>query len=134
MTGRHVAIAVVLHEGRALVGRRADDATEEPGRAEFPGGKIEPHEVSAAAACRECLEETGIAIRILAPTYEVAAGPGTPRLTFHWAAPIDAGVPPRQPFAWVAIEELSRLPFPSANAPVVAILQRQRATPDQGGS
>jgi mutator protein MutT len=126
VTFRRIAVAVVVHEGRVLVGQRADDAAEQPGRAEFPGGKIEPHETSEGAALRECLEETGIAIQLLERTFGVVLQEATPPLwiTFHWATPLDPEAAPRPPFAWVPISELPRLNFPLANAPVLGILGR----------
>jgi 8-oxo-dGTP diphosphatase len=56
-----VAIAVVEHAGRYLVGtRRADQALA--GRAEFPGGRCLSGEEGSACAVRECREETGLAV------------------------------------------------------------------------
>jgi len=136
VTPRRIAVAVVVHEGSVLVGRRADDAAEQPGRAEFPGGTVEPHETSAAAALRECLEEAGIAIRVLERTVEVVAANAQPpvAITFHWATPLDLSVPPKLPFEWVPIAELPRLNFPAANAPVLAMLSRENAADSHGGS
>jgi 8-oxo-dGTP diphosphatase len=51
-------IAVVIHEGRALLVRRANPP--DAGLWGFPGGKIEHGETVNAAATRELLEETGI--------------------------------------------------------------------------
>src|SRR3712207_218946 len=51
-------IAVVIHEGRALLVRRANPP--DAGLWGFPGGKIEAGETVKAAATRELLEETGI--------------------------------------------------------------------------
>ncbi|WP_445501408.1 NUDIX hydrolase [Microvirga sp. G4-2] len=52
-------IAVVIHEGQALLVRRANPP--DTGLWGFPGGKIEFGETVAEAATRELLEETGIA-------------------------------------------------------------------------
>lgn len=52
-------IAVVVHEGRALLVRRANPP--DAGRWGFPGGKIDFGETVADAAIRELREETGIA-------------------------------------------------------------------------
>lgn len=131
---RRIAVAVVVHAGCVLVGRRADDAAEQPGRAEFPGGTIEPHETSAAAAQRECFEETGVVIRVLERAVEVAAAGPPVAITFHWATPLDPVAPPRPPFAWVPIAELTRLDFPAANAPVLTMLVCDHAADGHGGS
>lgn len=136
MTPRQIAVAVVMHEGRVLVGRRSDDAAEQPGCAEFPGGKIEPHETPAEAALRECLEEAGIAIRMLDRTCEVAAPDARPPvwISFHWAMPLYPSAEPKPPFEWVPISELSRLNFPTANATVLAMLRCENTAAPHGGS
>ena len=127
---RQIAVAVVVHEGRVLVGQRAEDAAEQPGRAEFPGGKIEPHETSAGAAMRECLEESGVPIRVLERTFEVVLEEEQPPvwITFHWATPLDPSAPPKRPFVWVPIPTLPHLNFPRANALVLGILRHDDET------
>ena len=54
-----IGVAVVEHGGRYLVGVRSEDRTLS-GKAEFPGGKCEPHESPMSCAVRECKEEAGI--------------------------------------------------------------------------
>ena len=56
-----VAIAVVQHEGRFLVGTRPAGVPL-AGLAEFPGGKVHAGEMPADAAARECLEESGLTV------------------------------------------------------------------------
>lgn len=126
---RQIAVAVVVREGLVLVGRRPADAADAAGCAEFPGGKVEAGETSAAAAARECLEEAGIAIRLLERTVRVESPEARPALClwFHWAVPLDPAAAPRAPFAWVPIAELSPGTFPRANAEVLAILRADRS-------
>lgn len=131
-----IAVAVVVTGGGVLVGRRAADAAEAPGLHEFPGGKVEAGESAAAAAARECLEETGLAVRI-GPLIEASVVPGVrgPRgIVFFWAEPIDAGARPRPPFCWQPLDRLPELPFPAANAAVLAALARHAERLSQGGS
>jgi 8-oxo-dGTP diphosphatase len=126
-----IAVAVVVHEGRVLVGRRSCHALEAAGLDEFPGGKTEAGETVAEAAARECLEETGIAVRIANRSFGVALTRQRPQMLiiFHWATPIDPATRPTPPFAWIPIGQLAELNFPEANAAVLALLQQ-----DQGGS
>ena len=53
------ATAVVLHEGRILLGRRADNGNWAP-----ITGLVDPGEEPAAAAVRECLEEAGVVCEV----------------------------------------------------------------------
>jgi 8-oxo-dGTP diphosphatase len=58
MTGRPVAAAVVVADGRVLLIRRAVPEGELVWQ--LPAGKIEPGEDALAAAARETFEETGL--------------------------------------------------------------------------
>lgn len=131
-----IAVAVVMSGGRVLVGRRAMDADEAPCLHEFPGGKVEAGESSAAAAARECLEETGLAVRI-GPLIDEAAGSGFRepiRILFFSAEPVDVDAKPRPPFSWHALDRLAALHFPAANAGVLAALAGRAESRIQGGS
>ena len=116
-------VAVVRRDDRFLVGVRPEGVPL-AGYWEFPGGKIRGGETPAEAASRECLEETGLAVlvgRLLCRTvhdYEH----GRLELRFFEAEPIDADQPPRQPFRWVARQELRALRFPPANAEVLGLV------------
>ncbi|WP_415504805.1 NUDIX domain-containing protein, partial [Actinomyces slackii] len=56
-----VSVVVVDDQGRLLLGRRADN-----GQWAVVSGIPDPGEQPGAAAVRECLEETGVAIELLA--------------------------------------------------------------------
>ena len=124
-----IAVAVVLRHGQVLVGRRAADAREAAGLDEFPGGKVEPGETPAAAAARECLEETGVAVRIdrLLDRAAGTARSGPLDILFFAATPLDDGDTPVAPFTWLPLEALDAGRFPPANARLIARLA-------QGGS
>lgn len=120
-----IAVAVVLHGERVLVGKRHPLSREGPGLDEFPGGKVEPGEHPAAAAARECLEETGLAVAV-GRLLDVAMGRasfGPIEVSFFLAEPLapqPAAV--SEPFTWRSFEELASLTFPETNARVVAML------------
>jgi ADP-ribose pyrophosphatase YjhB (NUDIX family) len=77
-------IAVVFHEGRILLVRRANPP--DAGRWGFPGGKIEPGEPIEVAAVRELLEETGVRgrARQVFTAVDVFDRDGTGRLHRHF--------------------------------------------------
>jgi len=118
-----IAVAVVMDGGRVLIGPRA------PGKPlaglwEFPGGKAAPGESVQAAAERECMEETGLRVRVVRVldettwSYEHAAV----RLVFFEAVPQDPTAEPKQPFVWVAVGQLGQYAFPPANGGILAKL------------
>jgi mutator protein MutT len=122
VTRTRIAIAVVEHDGRFLVGKRPPNVPL-PGMSEFPGGKLQAGETAEAAAARECLEETGLAVQvgIEYPTLDYDYAHDRVELHFFHCTPIDPARPPREPFRWVRRAELAALEFPAANR---AILDR----------
>ncbi len=122
-----VAIAVVEHDARFLVGRRAK-CVPLGGFWEFPGGKIEEDESPQKAAERECLEETGIDVLatrcmiVNLQQYEHS------QVKLYWYScqlrdpdPNGPLVQPTPPYQWVSRKELADLEFPVGNQ---AILQQ----------
>jgi len=64
---RRAAVAVVLVAGDAgepafILTRRASGLSDHPGQFALPGGRIEPGETPAEAACRETAEEVGLVL------------------------------------------------------------------------
>jgi mutator protein MutT len=119
----NIAIAVVEHAGRFLVGRRGPGVPL-AGLWEFPGGKVEPGESPEQAACRECLEETGV--RVTAggryPEHVHRYDHGRVRLCFVACAPLDPQASPRPPFTWIERARLAELEFPAGNRRLLAQL------------
>jgi 8-oxo-dGTP diphosphatase len=126
-----IAIALVEDAGRYLIGRRGDDVPL-AGYWEFPGGKCRPGERPEEAAVRECREETGLEIVVVAVRCRVMHeyDHGTVELHFidcrlapGWHAPEPCegrALPaPLPPFRWVPAKELAEYQFPPANADVV---------------
>src|SRR3990167_7893662 len=93
-----IALAVVRHAGRVLIGQRPEGVPL-AGFWEFPGGKILAGESPEEAAVRECREETGLAIRLgaILCVVEHEYAHGRVRLHFFAAEPIEAMRPPSPP-------------------------------------
>jgi len=118
-----VGIAVVAWQGRVLVGERGAEGPL-PGAAEFPGGKCRPGESPRDAALRECREETGLAVEaverlgVVRHDYAHAAV----ELHFWRCVPVAPAGEAAPPFRWILPRDLPSLPFPPANAGIVAQL------------
>jgi 8-oxo-dGTP diphosphatase len=123
-----IAVAVVENEGRILIGLRPADVVL-AGLWEFPGGKVEPAETPAAAAARECLEETGLAVTVLDEyeTVDQQYAHGDVELHFFRCRLKSPGHSPAARFRWVPATELPRYNFPAANAAIVARLASSTA-------
>ncbi len=116
-----IAIAVVEHEGRFLIGRRPEGVPL-AGLWEFPGGKIEAGETAEQAAVRECREETSLTVQPLFryPTAAHEYAHGAVELDFVACGLVSgehAG--PRPPFRWVERGELGKYEFPQANQQIL---------------
>jgi mutator protein MutT len=118
-----IAIAVVRHGDRYLIGQRREEVAL-AGLWEFPGGKVHPGETPAEAAARECFEETGLQVDVGEPYSQVVHRYDHDRLHLHFFAstPRDPAAAPKKPFRWVSAAELSRYEFPAANQALVARL------------
>jgi 8-oxo-dGTP diphosphatase len=119
-----VAIAVVEHDAKFLVGERPDGAPL-AGFAEFPGGKVDPGESPQAAAVRECVEESGLQVEIVRELLvkRHQYDHGLLKIHFFLCRPVGSSLTnPRLPFRWVDAGMLQMLNFPAANAEVTALL------------
>ena len=111
-----IAIAVVQHRDRFLIGRRPQGVVL-GGYWEFPGGKVESGETPQQTAQRECQEETGLIVTVndelLRHTQQYDHGSVE---LFFFACCLDDPQPaPQQPYRWVPRNELSRYDFPQGN-------------------
>jgi len=130
---QQIAVAVVEHDGKFLVGLRPAGKPL-AGFSEFPGGKVLAGETPAVAAARECREETGLSVVVgdAYPLVEHDYPHG--RLTLHFfrctLADPAGNATPNEPFRWVRREELAGLQFPEANRSLLAELVGQAFQPD----
>ena len=111
-----VALAVVVHEGRLLVGRRGE-GTHLAGARELPGGKLLPDETPEAASIRELLEETGLSASAegVMHVQEHAYSDRRVRLHFIQCRLTENNPTPDPPFEWLPLEKIVPGDFPPAN-------------------
>lgn len=120
-----IAIAVVEQNNQFLVGKRADHLPL-GGYWEFPGGKVQAQESIAAAAVRECQEETGLDVEVIGSlssnTMEYPHG----ILELHFLVCRLAGPmhQPITPWVWMPRRDLGLHPFPEGNRAVIELLLR----------
>ena len=111
-----VAAAVLVEEdGRVLLVRRANDPFR--GKWTLPAGFVDADEDPASAAARECLEETGLTVRVTR-VLEVIAGREHPRgadFVIVYAAEVEGGqlvaADDADQAAWFSHSELPALAF-----------------------
>jgi mutator protein MutT len=121
---KQIAIAVVEHNDRFLIGRRPEGGLL-AGMWEFPGGKVRPGETPEQCAVRECREETGLAVTVVGsfPDCVHEYDYGTVHLHFLHCTPQNlTSAVPRAPFCWVFRSDLPHFEFPAANSEVLRLL------------
>lgn len=127
----HVAVAVIVRDGRVLIARRPDHV-HQGGLLEFPGGKVEPGESVQAALVREIAEETNLRVpeTSLEPVIGIRHDYGDKRVFLDvWetrAAEGEAVGCEGQLVAWRSPEQLRDEDFPAANRPIIRALRLPR--------
>ena len=124
----HIAIGILLHRGKVLVGWR--EASQHQGnKHEFPGGKVEDGETPEDACRREVFEEVGIGIHdwhvfdFIRHEYDDVI---VNLHIFHAAVPEALLSEIQQPWTWYQRSELLDLNFPKANKAMLKRLHWQR--------
>lgn len=139
VAARVIAVGLVEHgrsaeqAPRFIVTRRHADADHLAGAWELPGGKVGQGEAPADALVRELREELGVEIGAPEPlTFSWYRYPERTVLLLFFRAALRADSP--EPRALQAAElrlltrdELLALPFPPANAPLLAALRARDA-------
>lgn len=119
-----VSIGLVERAGRFLIRRRpAAPGSPMPGLWEFPGGKCEANESTEDAVIRECLEESGLRVRVvnLRRSFSYHYPHSFVELNYFDCVPEDPTLEPsaESGFVWIRASELPNREFPSANEPIL---------------
>lgn len=124
-----VAAALIDGEGRILLQKRAA-GRQMAGLWEFPGGKVEQDETPEAALVRELDEELGIQadVKALVPAgFASADNDGRHMLLLLYLCREWKGTPSAldaEALVWVELADMTTLPMPPADAPLVESLAR----------
>lgn len=119
----HIAIGLLFHQGKVLVGWRHADQ-HQGNKYEFPGGKVEQGETPEQACRREIFEEVGIGIQtwhVFDMIHYIYDDVALYLHIFHAQVPTQYLSDIQKPWTWYAREKLLALNFPKANQ---AMLQR----------
>ena len=129
MTVLVVAAAVVEREGRILVTKRPPGVHLE-GHWEFPGGKCAPGETLERCLVRELREELAVEAIVGSELLATSHDYSERRVELHFfSCRLDGEPVPQlgQEMRWIARSELLTLPFPAADAALIALLTRINA-------
>ncbi|WP_061875741.1 MULTISPECIES: NUDIX domain-containing protein [Acinetobacter calcoaceticus/baumannii complex] len=116
-----VAIAILIHRGKILVGWRQEEQ-HQGGKHEFPGGKVEQGETPEDACRREIYEEVGIGLKdwhqfdYIHHEYDDII---VNLHLFHSYVPDELLNLIHQPWAWYTRDQLLHLNFPKANKNII---------------
>ena len=119
-----VTAAVIERDGAFLLTRRPE-GTHLEGHWEFPGGKCEGGETLQECLARELREELDVAATIGDEVFATRHAYGRRVVQLHFFACAIHGTPRAvlgQQMRWVPREELKALPFPEADAALIARL------------
>ena len=123
----HVAVGVIVRQQHILLALRSSKQ-HQGGKWEFPGGKVEAGETVTQALARELQEEVAITVTQSSPLMQLEyAYPEKTVLLDIWLVTEFSGEPhgrEGQPLRWATVAELTEIPFPDANQPIVARIQQ----------
>jgi len=123
-----VGIGLIRRDGQFLVRQRPPGSIM-AGVWEFPGGKCERGEDPREATLRECLEETGLVIRVerLRRRFDHHYPHAWVELSYFDCSTLEPSAHPKPEtgFRWVDTSALARLTFPGANESILEELVRE---------
>lgn len=122
-----VAVAVAVRGTDVLVGKRPRGG-HLPGFWEFPGGKIETHEVPRVAALRELREETGLFGGRCETAAVIEHDYADRAVRLHVFIVYDPSGEPLPGWSWRSARDVASLPMPPANRTIVDDLVRRLAS------
>lgn len=118
----HVAVGVIIKDGKIFVTRRADHL-HQGGKWEFPGGKVEYGETVEQALERELFEEVGISALKTSPLIKVSHDYGDKQVLLETLLVTNFDKEPYgkegQESLWLEKEKLKELDFPKANNVII---------------
>jgi 8-oxo-dGTP diphosphatase len=127
-----VVAAVIRRKGRYLVSQRAA-GKHLGGTWEFPGGKRQPGESLEAALRRELMEELGVDAEVVKRLAIVPWRYPEKQVILHffecWIGAQAVKPQEGQAVRWVTPAAMARLPFPPADAELLAQLERREEEP-----
>lgn len=126
MNSVEVVAGLILQEGLLLVCQRKENGTF-PLKWEFPGGKVESHEVHEDALRRELMEELGIRANKLKEVFRHThkySDEFMVNLRFYRVHSFTGVLTNRafQHMAWAEVDKLSTFDFLEGDLPVVSLL------------
>jgi 8-oxo-dGTP diphosphatase len=122
-----VVVAAVIERNDEFLLTLRPHGTHLAGHWEFPGGKCMPHESHAEALRRELFEELDIVGDVRSRVYSVTHRYADRAIELHFYRCGFEGEPKPmlgQELRWVKRERLGELPFPEADAGLIALLRR----------
>lgn len=126
-----IVVAAVIEANHRFLVTRRQPGVHLAGLWEFPGGKIDPDELHAAALRRELKEELDVDIAVGEPLYTTVHAYDDRTVELHFYRCALKGEPRPlmgQELRWVPRDKLGQLRFPPADAELIEVLRKSGGT------